>query len=271
MGVIEEGATRSTDGSRAERAGLTSLGRSDRAAAARRQARRRPRPVDRQPTEQARELAHDLSEGLGTISLFAGSLEQHLGEGLGQAAARDLAGIRAGLDRMGSLVSATLGANAGSAPAAGHRPVDTNVVLAEARANVEARVVRAGARVVSEPLPWVLGDAIELTRLFQNLLANSIEHRSAERAPRVRIGARPEGAGWLFEVVDNGRGIEPGIAAHAFESARREREPEDGSADGLGLGICGRIVAAHGGRIWAAARPEGGTTVSFELPRARRS
>jgi signal transduction histidine kinase len=282
--VSEDGASRSTDGPRVERADdLASLGTADRCAADRRQGaadrrqgaadrrqvRKRPKPADRTPTEHARELAHDLSEGIGTISLFTGSLELHLGRDLEPAAARDLAGIRAGLERMSALIAATLEPGAGSALATGHRPVDTNVVLADARANLEARIARAGARIVSEPLPWVLGDATELTRLFQNLLANAVEHRDSERAPKVRVGARPQGAGWLFEVLDNGRGIEPGVAARAFDPARRG--PEGGEGRGLGLGICARIVAAHGGRIWATARPEGGTAVSFELPRARRT
>jgi signal transduction histidine kinase len=287
-----EGATRSTDGADGERGDLGSLGTSDRHTAARRKARRRAQSLAEPPSgqpprvkgfptvddaaaaehsEQTRELAHDLSEGLGTIGLFAGALELHLGRDLDPVAARDLDGIRAGLERMSTLVSATLGANADFAPGDGHRPVDTNVVVRDALANVEARAAHADAQIVCEPLPWVLGDAAGLTRLFQNLLANAIEYRHPARAARVRIGARPQQSGWLFEVADNGRGIAPEVAARAFDSARPDPGDRHHPSRGLGLGICAGIVAAHGGQARAASRPEGGTIVSFELPRVTRS
>jgi signal transduction histidine kinase len=244
-------------------------GKPDRADPDRRPPRRRLTPVDHRASEQARELAHDLSEGIGTISLFTGSLELHLGRDLSPAAARDLAGIRAGLERMSTLISGALEPSAGARPAAGQRPVDMNAVLDAARANIEASAIRARARIVAEPLPWALGDAAELTRLFQNLLANAIEHRHPERPPSVRIGARRQGYGWLFEVADNGVGIEPGVAARVLDPAGGE--PEAGPDPGLGLRICARIVAAHGGRIRALPRAEGGTTVSFGLPAAQRA
>jgi len=207
------------------------------------------------PGEGERELAHDLAEALGTVSLFAESLEDRLGADSDPEAAADLAGLRAGLARIETLIAATLEPDGDGAAA--HRPVDTDLTLREARANVEARARAAGARIVAEPLPWVLGDAASLVRLFQNLLANAIEHRDPHRPPRIRIGARPAGDAWLFEIADNGSGL----ASGSLERDRAER--------GLGIGICARIVAAHGGRISAAPQAGGGTAVSFELPGAR--
>ncbi len=285
-----EGVTRSTEGTGVDRVDLGSLGDSSRQDAGRRKARRRAQrlveapaaqppagdrapAIDRaadDPAEQARGLAHDLREGLGTIGLFAGALELHLGDDLDPAAARDLDGIRAGLERLNSLITATLGASADSRHADRHGPVDTNVVVREALANLEARTSKTDAQVVCEPLPWVAGDAAGLTRLFQNLIVNAIEYRRPERPPRVRIGARPKGSGWLFEVADNGRGMAPELAARAFDSAQPDPAEPYRPSRGLGLGICASIVAAHGGRAWATSRPEGGTIVSFELPRATR-
>ncbi len=208
-------------------------------------------------------IAHDLAEGLGTIALFADALAVHLADEVDSDAARDLDGIKAGIARMWSLIDGTL--EGVSAPPGPRRddPVDVNLILREAISSVEARVVSTGAAVVAEPLPWVSGDANQLTRLFQNLLANSLKFRDPLRAPRIRISATPQGRRWRFEVADNGTGIAPEVAERAF-GRRSEGQPDAA----LGLAICRRIVAAHGGKIRAESRPRGGTKVSFDLGRS---
>jgi signal transduction histidine kinase len=67
-------------------------------------------------------------------------------------------------------------------------------------------------------------------------------------------------------VADNGPGVPPEVAVRAFAPGESATEGEPGR--GLGLAICARIVAAHGGRAWVAQRPEGGTVISFTLPGA---
>ncbi len=213
--------------------------------------------------EFARVVAHDLREGLGTIAMFRETLAMRLGSDRDPSVARDLEGIGAGLERMNSLVDATLeSARSGSSSVL--RPVETDSALDDALANLAAQIAETGAKIVREPLPWTSGDAHQLTRLFQNLIANALEHRDPERAPRIRIGARRHPRGWLFEVADNGPGMPPEVAVGAFAPGESATEAEPGR--GLGLAICARIVAAHGGRAWAAQRPEGGTVVSFTLP-----
>jgi signal transduction histidine kinase len=68
-------------------------------------------------------------------------------------------------------------------------------------------------------------------------------------------------------VEDTGDGLTPETARRMFERFWREdgaRTSGDGA--GLGLAIARGLVEAHGGRIWAETRPEGGTRVSFTLP-----
>ena len=207
-----------------------------------------------------RVIAHDLAEGLGTIALFASALEAHLGDELDPEATRALDGIRAGIDNMWSLIGPTL-ESASGATGVRRDPVDANLVVREAISNIEARVAQTGAAIVAEPLPWVSGDEQELTRLFQNLLSNSLKFRAPLRPPRIRIRAGRQGRRWRFEVADNGTGIAPEVAERAF--AGRYREYPD---EGLGLAICRGIVTAHGGKIRAESRPYAGTTVSFDLP-----
>lgn len=100
-----------------------------------------------------------------------------------------------------------------------------------------------------------------LERVFQNLLANAIEHTPKGQ---VTVGARaaPEG-GVECWVADNGHGVSPELQRTVFE--KQVAEPE-GRGAGLGLAIVKRLVEAHGGTIDLESRTGAGTTVRFSLP-----
>ena len=56
--------------------------------------------------------------------------------------------------------------------------------------SIEA-IEESGAVITHDPLPIVAGDQVQLTQLFQNLLANAIKFRSAGGAPDSRLGPGP--------------------------------------------------------------------------------
>jgi signal transduction histidine kinase len=81
----------------------------------------------------------------------------------------------------------------------------------------------------------------------------------------VRVRTDPEEVRVVVE--DTGEGIEPEAATRIFDRFwRADRARASGNGAGLGLAIARGLVEAHGGRIWAESRPEGGTRVSFTLP-----
>jgi two-component system sensor histidine kinase KdpD len=71
--------------------------------------------------------------------------------------------------------------------------------------------------------------------------------------------------GVTVEVADRGAGLRPGEEEQVFEKFYRG-DPGTTRGAGLGLAICRGIVEAHGGRIGAANRPEGGAVFRFTLP-----
>ena len=100
--------------------------------------------------------------------------------------------------------------------------------------------------------------------MLYNLLANAVRHTPSDGA--VAVHAQSETEEVRIVVEDTGDGLTPETASRMFERFWREDGARTGGGAGLGLAIARGLVEAHGGRIWAESRPEGGTRVSFTLP-----
>jgi PAS domain S-box-containing protein len=142
--------------------------------------------------------------------------------------------------------------------------VDLNRAVADAIHNLQTAIAETGTRVEVAPLPTIPGDLSRLLQLFQNLIGNAIKFRGSEPLV-VTIDATPQGSGHLFTVSDNGIGFEPSHAERIFKMFQRLHPQGRYEGTGIGLALCRRIVAQHGGRIWATASPGAGATFSFTL------
>jgi light-regulated signal transduction histidine kinase (bacteriophytochrome) len=146
----------------------------------------------------------------------------------------------------------------------------TNAAKAVDRAlsNLHAEVEESGAKINAGNLPVVRADSSQLTRLFQNLIGNSVKYRCEDRPLEVEIAAQRRAGEWEFSVADNGAGLGPDEAASVFTMFYRGSSALDRPGSGIGLAICKKVVEGHGGRISAEPREDGGTVVRFTLPAA---
>jgi two-component system sensor histidine kinase KdpD len=108
-------------------------------------------------------------------------------------------------------------------------------------------------------LPLVPLDALLMEQVLVNLLENAA--RYTPKGSRIDVRAGVDGSWVAVDVSDAGPGL-PSLHA----GSRKERFDRTANGGGLGLAICHAIVVAHGGRMWAANRPEGGATVRILLP-----
>ena len=122
-----------------------------------------------------------------------------------------------------------------------------------------------GLRVdLAADLPLLEFDAVLIERVLCNLLENAAKYSPA--GSEVLLRARRTGDVVEIAVLDQGAGFPEGRQEALFAMFVRGEVESAKPGTGLGLAICRAIVEAHGGRIGAANRPEGGACVSFTLP-----
>jgi light-regulated signal transduction histidine kinase (bacteriophytochrome) len=143
-------------------------------------------------------------------------------------------------------------------------PVDLNSSLASSRALLERAVSASGAVIVSDSLPVVSADAVQMVKVFEILIGNSIKFRRPDAPPHIEVRSIGTGGVRGIKIADNGIGIDPQYREAVFLPFRRlnGREYE---GNGLGLAMAKLIVELHGGNIGIDPAPSGGTHVKFTV------
>src|SRR5579871_3396557 len=210
--------------------------------------------------------SHDLQEPLRTVSIYAQLLAKRYKGQLQGDADQFINFIVENAGRMERLIHDLLDFSRIDARGADYSVrTSCDDVLEDAIRNIRSLIEENQATVRSvRPLPTVIGDPVQLTRLFQNLLVNSIRYRT-EEAPCIEISAEEKEQGWLFSVRDNGIGIEPQYAEKVFGIFKILQPREKSSGSGMGLAICRKIVTRHEGRIWVESSLGKGATFHFTL------
>lgn len=116
---------------------------------------------------------------------------------------------------------------------------------------------------IETAVPYLAYDLIRMTQVFYNILGNAVKFSPAHSQIDVAISTNSDEM--LFSIHDNGPGIASSNLKHVFEKFWQAKETAKLGC-GLGLFIAKAIVGAHGGRIWAESKVEGGTTFFFTLP-----
>ena len=211
--------------------------------------------------------SHDLQEPLRTVSIYAQLLAKRYRGRLEGDADQFINFIVESATHMENLIHDLLDfSRVDSRGTDFFSRICCEAALEDALRNLRTLIDESQAVITCDSLPWVAGDPVQLVRLFQNLLVNSIKYRS-EEVPRIHIAAHPRDSDWLFSVRDNGIGIEPQYAEKVFGIFKCLQPRDEGAGTGMGLAICRKIVTRHGGRIWIEPTAGKGATVCFTLPR----
>ena len=131
--------------------------------------------------------------------------------------------------------------------------------------SLQSLVINQHAKIEYEPLPSVYGQPSLLSQVFLNLIANGIKFNTKPK-PLIKIMATQKNNYWLFNVQDNGIGIDLQADKDIFNIFKRGSNANDFPGTGVGLAICKKIIMAHFGQIWAESKPGLGSTFYFTLP-----
>jgi len=210
--------------------------------------------------------SHDLKEPLRMIDGYLKLLDKKYAEKLDENAKKYIGFASSGIARMQGIIDDLLEYSRVSTRARAFEHTDADAVLSEALENLSVLIKESGAKIERDRLPVVTADPVQLSQVFQNLVANAIKFRQKERIPGIRISVRERALEWLFAVADNGIGIDPKYREKVFEIFQRVHG-QDFPGTGIGLAICKRVVERHGGRIWVDSEPGAGSTFYFTIPK----
>ncbi len=135
-------------------------------------------------------------------------------------------------------------------------------VVSALRERIEERQVS-----VSVEIPGALqvfGNAVELDRVFSNLLTNAMQAMMDGRPGEIRITAHQRGKRVEVRVADNGRGMTKDVLRRVFEPFFTTKGV--GGGLGLGLAMVYRIVERMGGKVLLDSVPDEGTAITVDLP-----
>lgn len=219
--------------------------------------------------EQFASLAsHDLKEPLRMINSFMQLLQRNYGDELDDKARTYIHFAVDGSARMARLIDALLEYARLGRTSHVMAPVDLGQLMDEVRGFVDAELVATKGDLTWDRLPTVIGAALPLRLVLQNLVANALKYHRADIPPRIHVSTGEDGAHWTIAVRDNGMGIPEQDAAHVFLPFKRLSGGRKLQGTGMGLALCARIADLHKGTIRVGPAEGGGCIFSFSISKS---
>jgi PAS domain S-box-containing protein len=224
--------------------------------------------------------SHDLQEPLRKIQQFGDLLKGQYADRLGEGV-NYLERMQSAASRMSTLIKDLLTFSRIATQRETNESVSLQKVVNTVLTDLELTIAEAGAEIHTDTLPVVMGDSMQLGQLFQNLLSNALKFRRPDVPPVIRIQAE-----WLatdhlpihvkpsrraiayhhIQVIDNGIGFDEKYLDRMFEVFQRLHNRSEYAGTGIGLAICQKVVANHGGALTASGQVGQGATFSVYLP-----
>lgn len=211
--------------------------------------------------------SHDLQEPLRMVASYTQLLEKRYADKFDEKGLTFLHYIVDGAKRMQQLIDDLLMFSRVGSRGKELQPLSIQEPLNAALFNLKAAIQESGARITCNSYPHVMGDASQLTQLFQNLISNAIKFRG-EKPVEIQIDVTSQNEFWLFAVIDNGIGIDKEHYERIFVIFQRLHGRTEYPGTGIGLAICKKIIERHGGRIWVESAAGHGSTFYFTLRKA---
>ncbi len=208
-------------------------------------------------------VAHDLRGPLQQISniafLLQSSSPRPENEGLVEK-------LFEGSKRMSALIEDLLNLSRATSTPMRRTAVDLSHMAEEILATLKAENGGRQARVTVAKGARAIADEGLTHVVLENLLNNAWKYTGRAETAEIEFGYREEATGTVYFVRDNGAGFDPRYADRLFRPFQRLHSQGEFPGTGIGLATAYRIIARHGGKIWAQSKADQGAVFYFTLP-----
>ena len=112
------------------------------------------------------------------------------------------------------------------------------------------------------------GDSVAIKQVWVNLISNAVKFSKLKQKAIIEIGSEVKGDEIIYFIKDNGAGFDMRYTNKLFGVFQRLHSNEEFEGTGVGLAIVQRIIAKHGGRVWAEGKTNEGATFYFTLTKS---
>jgi PAS domain S-box-containing protein len=210
-------------------------------------------------------VSHDLRAPLRGIDGFSQALEEDYAVHLDVNARSYLARIRAGTQRMGTLIDDLLNLARVSRAEMHRETIDLTKMVTDIARDMQSAEPDRGITLRIDDGLTANGDYRLVRVALQNLLGNAWKFTSKRADACIEFSALGGNGNRAYFVRDNGAGFEQAYAARLFGPFQRLHSMEEFPGTGIGLATVQRIIHRHGGKVWAEGAVNQGATVYFTL------
>jgi len=208
-------------------------------------------------------VSHDLRAPLRSINGYAQILKEDYSQHLDENGQKTVQIIIKNTKKMGLLIDDLLAFSRMGRQELRKAKVDMPDLVQSIVSDLPKHV----AEIRVNELPIIKGDQNLLRQVWQNLLSNALKYSEPKSYPVIEIGYRHESTEDVFYVKDNGVGFDMQYAHKLFGVFQRLHRNDEFEGTGVGLAFVQRIVAKHGGKVWAESVLNEGAAFYFSLPR----
>ncbi|MCH8329789.1 MAG: tetratricopeptide repeat protein [Bacteroidetes bacterium] len=214
----------------------------------------------------AQVVSHDLKAPLRGIGSIAQFLAEDYSDKLDEQGKQHLKALSTRSEKMQKLIAGVLEYSRYGQKDNVDDKVNLNEVVKE---SIELVSAPPNIKIsIAKGMPFVRGNKVQLTQLFQNLINNAIKYNDKSQG-EVSVGFKLEGVRVELFVKDNGPGIERKHFEKIFEMFETLDQVDLYEHTGIGLPTVRKIVSNHGGQIWLESEIGSGATFYFTLKRTR--
>jgi signal transduction histidine kinase len=202
-----------------------------------------------------------LSAPASEIGPVLDSEDKQLSEDFSEA----LGFIKSSIAKMDRLINAILNLTREGRREFEPEPIDTRELIEAIVTTVAHQAAEAEAQIRIEPLPNIVSDRLALEQIFSNLIDNALKYLKPGVPGDISIRGRTKLGFAMFEITDNGRGIDPRDHQRIFELFRRAGT-QDKPGQGIGLAHVRALVRRLGGTMSVSSELHSGSTFTITLP-----